>query len=107
MPSPSQSPSSAARGGVAGVGGSSGPTTGEREALVKRLPNFLESTRRRKRVGTGAPLRVARADLSLAGTVSRSSLVVPTSALTKIARPPVRLNTTVFFFRPRRKERPR
>ena len=70
---------------------------------MKRLPNFLASTRSRKRVGTGAPARVRSADLSLAGTVRRSSFVVPIAALTKIALPPVRLNTTVFLLRPRRK----
>ena len=53
-------------------------------SLVKRLPNFLASTRRRKRVGTGRRAHVVNSFWSL-GHLDAQKLVVPTSAFTKTA----------------------
>ena len=71
------------------------------------LPNFLARTRTRKRVGTTEVPCLVNSFWSLAGTLTRSSLVVPTPAFTKTALPPSRLKTTEFLLRPRRKFLPR
>ena len=86
-------------------GSGAGETSGERDALVNRLPNFFARTRMRKRVAMELPPLLFSSGPSFAGTVTRSSFVVPMIAFT--ALPPLRLKTTVFLLRPRRKERPR
>src|SRR3954449_10513877 len=54
-------------------------------------------TRRRKRVGCGAPPFCVKKLRSLAGTVTVIWVLVALSALTNRARPPSRLNTTKFL----------
>ena len=49
------------------------------------------------------PFFLTRKGSSLAGTVTDSRVEVALGALTKIARPPSRLKTTVFLFLPLRK----
>ena len=91
VPSPSQSPSGGTRRSRGAAAARSATTSGERESAVNFLPNFLARTRMRKRVGIEVVPRLMNSFSSLAGTVRRSSLVVPTSALTKTALPPVAL----------------
>ena len=52
--------------------------SGERVTFVKLLPNFLESTRMRKRVGTTVVPFLVNSFVSFEGTGTRSSFVVPT-----------------------------
>ena len=71
--------------------------SGERVSLVNFLPSFFVRMRTRKRVGTTDVPTFVNSFSSFFGTVTRSSLVVPTLALTKTARPPSRLKTTEFL----------
>src|SRR4051812_9567443 len=80
---------------------------GEIERFEKRLPNSAARTRTWSRVGVGVPFLTTRIFSRRCGSLKRSILVVPLSALTKTAFAPVRLKATVFLFRPRRKWWPR
>src|SRR5436190_3633889 len=107
VPSPSQSAFGSTVCGLGGAGGFSAPTIGELERDVKRLPNVLERTRTRRRVRVGVPFLTNSSFSRRLGSVTLSILVVPFSALTNMTRAPLRLNATVFLFRPRRKWWPR
>ena len=108
-PSPSQSPSGFVTDWssiLGGSGGSSGPILGERLPVVKDLPRRSLRTRRRKVVMVAEPLTCLRTGASLSDSLTLRSFEVPTCALTKTARAPSRLNSTVFLLRPRLKLRP-
>ena len=76
---------------------------GDLAALVNFFANLFASTRTRKRVKVRLPFVLTMKGSSLAGTVTPILVVVASGALTKTARPPSRLKTTVFLFLPLRK----
>ncbi len=79
-----------------------GPIMGESLEDVYVRPKRAARTRRRKRVACGLDCFCSRNGRSLAGTVSVSRVVVAEAALTKTARLPSRLKTTVLRFLPLR-----
>jgi hypothetical protein len=78
------------------------PMTGEPLTGVKRLPKRLASTRSGTASARLAPL-LGEERQELGGTTNESFVVVALGTLTKIARPPSRLKTTVVLLRPLRK----
>src|SRR6476620_2059230 len=83
-----------------------GPIVGDRLLPVNFWPKRLEITRIAKTLGWGWPSCSSMYAWSFSGACSESLVLVADSALTKIARWPARLNTTVFLFLPARKPLP-